>query len=165
MSEAQLRVARRGGLVVWRLEGELRHLLADALEHCIEQDLGSALQRLVIDLSGATFIDSTLLGMLVLAARRARAQSAFPPLLICPEGDLWDQLVGLHLDGLFQRIDAPDRALPEAHPVALGDADDPRAQAALVLRAHQALVRHDPRNAETFAALLRVLQAELERAA
>ena len=161
MSEAQLRVARRDGLVVFRLEGELRHLLADALERSIDLELQPGLRRLVIDLSGATFMDSTLIGMLVLAARRAAEHSDSPPLLVCAQGELWQQLTELHLDTLFQRVEAPPESLPETHSVDLAEVDDAKAQAALVLKAHRALIQHDPRNADTFASLVSMLEAEL----
>ncbi|MCK7593544.1 STAS domain-containing protein [Pseudomarimonas salicorniae] len=161
MSEGALQVARHEGVVVLRLEGELRHLLADALERSIELQLAPGMRQLVIDLEHATFMDSTVIGMLVLAARRAADLGAEPPLLICPDVDLWQQLVDLHLDTLFQRLDAEPDALPRAAPVSSAGPGDPRAQAALVLKAHRALIQHDPRNAETFKDLLAVLEAEM----
>lgn len=161
MSQGRLQVARRGGLLVLHLSGELRLLLADALERSIELEIVPGLQRLVIDLQAARFMDSTVIGMLVLAARRATEHTDSPPLLVCGEGELWQQLVDLHLDGLFQRVDAPPTALPEGSEMPAGDDLDPRLQARLVLQAHRALIEEDPRNAETFAGLVAMLEAEL----
>jgi anti-anti-sigma factor len=161
MSEGRLRVARREGVVVLHLEGELRHLLADAMERSMERELVPGTQQLVIDLEAASFMDSTVIGMLVLAARRAADLGVPPPVLLCPEAELWQQLVDLHLDTLFQRVDAAPAALPETAPVASAEISDVAAQAALVLKAHRALIQHDPRNAETFAPLVAMLEAEI----
>lgn len=160
MSDGLLRVAAREGLVVLRLEGELRHLLADALEHSIEVHLRPGLRQLVLDLDAARFMDSTIIGMLVLAARRA-AELGAPTLLLCPQGELWQQLIDLHLDQLFERADAIEEALPEATTVGCAKVSDEAAQTALVLRAHRALVAQDPRNAETFAGLIALLEASI----
>jgi anti-anti-sigma factor len=164
MSAGQLQVAEREGLAVLRLQGELRHLLADALERSIELQLRPGLRQLVIDLERASFMDSTVIGMLVLAARRSHALGAPLPLLLCPDGDLWQQLVELRLDTLFQRVDAAPVALPETTGLAIDEILDPGAQAALVLKAHRALCQHDPHNAAQFAALIAMLEAEIDSA-
>lgn len=161
MSDGRLQVARRGDLLVLHLSGELRLLLADALERSIELEIVPGLKRLVIDLQAARFMDSTMIGMLVLAARRASQHTDSPPLLICADGELWQQLVGLHLDGLFQRVDAPPVTLPEGSEVRASEDLDPATQARLVLHAHRALIEQDHRNAETFAGLVAMLEAEL----
>lgn len=161
MSEPALHAARHGGLLVLQLSGELRHTLADALEAWIERELGPGLQRLVIDLSQAHFMDSTVIGMLVLAAQRAAVNARNPPLLLCSAGELWQQLVDLHLDTLFERSDASADPLPLPAPLEVSGEVDPRNQARRVLAAHRALVRHDPRNAATFADLIRLIEAEL----
>lgn len=161
MSEAALQAARRGGLLVLRLSGELRHTLAERLEPWIEQELVPGVQRLVVDLASASFMDSTVIGMLVLAAQRAAEHTRQPPLLIGAEGELWEQLVDLHLDTLFERAPEAAEPLPTLAPLPASGERDAHAQAQLVLNAHRALIRHDPRNAETFAELIALLEAEL----
>lgn len=161
MNEAALMAARRGGLLVLQLSGELRHTLAERLEPWIEGELVAGLERLVIDLDGASFMDSTVIGMLVLAAQRAATHTQQPPLLLGTNDELWQQLVDLHLDNLFERAPPAIPPLPAPSPLPAAKPLDERAQAQLVLRAHRALVEHDPRNAESFSELIQLLEAEI----
>jgi anti-sigma B factor antagonist len=70
-------IDRRDGFVVVSLAGELdlynAHVVRDALLECCSEEP----ERLVVDLSGVQFIDSTALGVLVEARSRMANRRAF----------------------------------------------------------------------------------------
>ncbi len=70
-------IARNGGSTVVSLAGELdlynAHVVRDALLECCAE----APDRLVVDLSGVKFIDSTTLGVLIEARTRMANRRAF----------------------------------------------------------------------------------------
>jgi anti-sigma B factor antagonist len=63
-------IAERGRALVLSLAGELDLFTAPALREALRTTIGRSPERLVVDLGGVTFIDSTALGLLV----EARAQ-------------------------------------------------------------------------------------------
>jgi anti-sigma B factor antagonist len=64
------RLAGTLGLIV--LGGEVDIYTAPRFRECMIELLDSGVERLVIDLSGVTFIDSTALGVLIGGVRRVR---------------------------------------------------------------------------------------------
>ena len=102
-------IARNGDAVVVRLGGELdlynAHLVRDALLESLEE----APQRLVVDLAGVRFIDSTALGVLIEASRRLPDRRAF--LLASPGLETRRALHVSGLDRHFALHDSVDAAL------------------------------------------------------
>ena len=58
-------IAERGRALVLSLAGELDLYTAPALREALQFTVGRSPERLVVDLAGVTFIDSTALGLLV----------------------------------------------------------------------------------------------------
>jgi anti-sigma B factor antagonist len=70
-------IAERGGALVLSLTGELDLYTAPALRAALQGVVGRSPQRLVVDLAGVTFIDSTALGALVEARSQLGDGKAF----------------------------------------------------------------------------------------
>src|SRR3954447_12650560 len=88
------------------LRGEVDLALADELTHAITEGMSS--RRLVIDLTHATFIDSTVIAVLV--AAHDRAAMASTDLIVVPgPGNVMRTLSVSGVDGLFA-FAAPDVA-------------------------------------------------------
>jgi anti-sigma B factor antagonist len=68
---------RDGGAVVVSLAGELDLYNAPVLRTALLAECAAAPERLVVDLSGVEFIDSTALGILIEARRRLGRDDAF----------------------------------------------------------------------------------------
>ncbi|MCC2670422.1 MAG: anti-sigma-factor antagonist [Armatimonadetes bacterium] len=66
----EIRVTRRQGIPVIHLEGEVDMFTADQFRMRLEEEMASHPASLVIDLSGAAYIDSTGLGIILRAVRR-----------------------------------------------------------------------------------------------
>jgi anti-sigma B factor antagonist len=102
-------IDRPDGAVVVALAGELdlynAHVVREALLECCSEDP----ERLVIDLSGVQFIDSTALGVLVEARSRMANKRAF--ILAAPGMETRRALEVSGLDRHFAVHDSRDDAL------------------------------------------------------
>jgi anti-sigma B factor antagonist len=102
-------VRRNGSAVVVSLAGELdlynAHSVRDALLECCAEDP----ERLVVDLSGVKFIDSTALGVLIEARTRLQNRRAF--LLAAPGLETRRALEISGLDRHFAVHESVDDAL------------------------------------------------------
>ena len=72
-----MEVDARDGAVVVRLTGELDLYNADTLRESLFEAADAAPARLVVDLGGVTFIDSTALGVLIESRSRLVNRRAF----------------------------------------------------------------------------------------
>ena len=70
-------IERRDGAVVVSLAGELDLYNAPVLRTALLAECAGAPERLVVELSGVEFIDSTALGVLIEARRRLGRDDAF----------------------------------------------------------------------------------------
>lgn len=160
MNKASLQWAEHGGIGCLKLSGELRHPLAEALEQAAERLERDGVQALVLDLAEATFMDSTVIGLLVLFARRQRNAGHAAPILVLDHPELLQMLQQLHLASLFTIVASPPLQ-PDYRPQTAAEGGDSSEQARLILAAHRALIAADPRNAETFAGVVALFENEV----
>jgi anti-sigma B factor antagonist len=100
-------VSENEGSLIVELAGELDLYNAEELRSALHEATARTPARLVIDLSGVEFIDSTALGVLVEARRRLANRRAF--LLAGPGRDVRRTLEVSGLDrhfGVFESVDA-----------------------------------------------------------
>lgn len=102
-------IERRDGSVVVSLAGELDLYNAPALRTALLAECASGPARLVVDLSGVEFIDSTALGVLIEARRRLGRSESF--LLASPGMETRRALRISGLDKHFGVHDTVDEAL------------------------------------------------------
>ena len=107
--------SRHGDLVVVSLAGEVDVDNVSRVRQCLDDAVEAHGPRLVVDLSGLTFIDTTGLGVLVrqLAALRDRNGTMA---LVAPDGQVLRRLRRTNLAPLFPIYDTLPQALaqPEA---------------------------------------------------
>lgn len=152
--------ASHDGVHVLKLQGEIRHLLAEAIEEVAER-IGTP-RRLVLDLSEASFLDSTAIGLLVAIAREHVGSEQARPTLICDHPEVLALLQNLCLDELFTIVpSAPD--LPGEAQVVPGAGPGELSQARLILKAHQALIEAHEGNREAFEGVVALFGDEVRR--
>lgn len=166
MSEStdQVLHASHDGVHILKLRGEIRHLLAEAIETAAEH-IGQP-RRLVLDLGEATFLDSTAIGLLVALARDHSGSEDTRPTLICHHPEVLDLLANLCLDALFTIVPsvAAEWAMPETAAMT-GAEPGELSQAQLILKAHQALIDAHEGNREAFEGVVALFREEVRRLA
>jgi anti-sigma B factor antagonist len=99
-------VARSDDEARLELGGELDMAATLRLEPAVEQLLGEGVRRLVIDLGGLSFIDSTGFSLLVAVTEQARRAGA-ELVLLRPRADVGRALQMTGLDTVLPLADAP----------------------------------------------------------
>src|SRR5207249_4366618 len=96
-------IERHDGMVIIRLAGELDLYNADEVGAALGEAAGEAPERLVVDLTEVSFVDSTALAALVEAKKEVRPATQF--VLAAPGTDV---LRALEVSGLGQHFDIRD---------------------------------------------------------
>jgi anti-sigma B factor antagonist len=102
-------VDRNGGAVVVRLAGELDLYNAPEVRDTLLEECGKRPERLVVDLSGVEFVDSTALGVLIEARAKLPNRRSF--LIAAPRVETRRALEISGLDKHFTLFDSVDEAL------------------------------------------------------
>ena len=89
-----------GDVAVVALTGEVDLYTAPRFKDVVMHSIDDGVQRVVIDLTGATFIDSTALGVLVSAGKRLRLRQGVLA-IACLDGSIRRILEITGLDGVF----------------------------------------------------------------
>jgi len=160
MTDASITTAIDGDTCVIRFDGDIRHTLAHGFDRFLDRmfDAG-AVERVIVDLTGTTNIDSTMLGLMARLASDLRDRHGRRPLLFSPNADINELLDSLCLDECFVRCDelpsiGPGSVLPE------GIASDEE-HARLILDAHRLLARMNEGNRALFESVIDALEREL----
>jgi anti-sigma B factor antagonist len=95
------------GTPVVAVAGEIDLFTAPELKHHVERALDRDPDRLVVDLTGTTFIDSSSLGVLIGAHRRL-ARSGGALVVVAAERSVVKTLKITGLDQLFTVVASPD---------------------------------------------------------
>jgi anti-sigma B factor antagonist len=98
-----------GHTCVIAVEGELDLSTAPRLKWMLLDALQTGFDRLVVDLSRATFMDSTALGVLVGVKRRLDGGERL--VIVCPRADVLKIFEFAGMDGAFAIFPALDQAL------------------------------------------------------
>lgn len=103
----------RDGAVVLRFAGEYELAGAKAVEEYLARVEATRPPLLILDLRELSFIDSTALGQLVAAAKRARSE-ARRLVVVRPRGHTRRVFEITLLDRAFEMVDEPEQAFGEA---------------------------------------------------
>jgi anti-anti-sigma factor len=158
--EGRILYARRADAWVLRFEGAIRYTGAHALDTFLDslfarQDPAS----ICVDLSAATSIDSTGIGMLAKVANGLRQSGKGKPVLLSTNPEITELLVNLCLDEVClivtEGVHAPAaETIPSTTP-------SEREVARTVLEAHRLLSGLSDQNRETFVSVVDALEDDL----
>ncbi len=159
MNEGRIRYAEKSGLYTIQLMGQVRHSISEGLDKLIERIASDPHARsIAVDLTGADYLDSTILGLLARIATISRTRFQQPaPLFSCKQ-EINEVLNCMGFDQVFHITGKHGE---------LGDApcditEETTATAALLLKAHRELSQMNARNADVFHDIVELLEAEIE---
>ena len=149
-----------------RLSGELRHDTAGALETLIERwfdnDI-SPLRGVVVDLNEATFMDSTVIGLLASIARELQARDLPRPTVFSTKPEINQLLRSLRLDDALMLVERNTGAGAVVGTAERADAQEPDGQCsgAAILKAHQTLIDINEANRAAFQPVVDLFRKDL----
>jgi len=162
MQEACILHARQGSTCVFAFIGEIRYPLAPAFsEHLDEMFRVADFDDVLIDLSAATSIDSTCLGLLAKVANFMRERFERMPVLISTRADISELLESLGFDQVFSIRHDPRSPLEGAPAIPSIASLAEHELAWTVLDAHHVLSELNEANRLRFKDVIDSIQAEL----
>lgn len=159
--EGRILYARHADAWVLRFEGAIRYTGAHALDCFLDQMFARHRPASVcVDLSAATSIDSTGIGMLAKIANELSQSGSAKAVLVSTNPEITELLVNLCLDEVCLIVSEGDAsAATEAIPPT---APSEQAAAATILEAHRLLSGLSTNNREAFRSVVDALASELE---
>jgi anti-anti-sigma regulatory factor len=165
MSSCKILYAECCGVYVLKLVGEVRLTYCNALDDIIESIVGSSgFVTLVVDLSEASMVDSTTLGLLAKLAIRARTKSHFLPSIVSSNPDITRVIKSMGFESIYIVLKEPvldPKVLIELEPREM----DEQSVRERVLEAHRILMEMNESNREMFRDLVTALEGEQGTAA
>lgn len=154
------------GVGYLRLSGSLRHDTAGELETLIEQWFGSggqSVRAVVIDLNRATFMDSTVIGLLANIARELKSHGLPKATVFSTQHEINQLLRSLCLDQalvLVEQATTGDASAAANGIAAAGDLGT-QCSAAAILKAHEMLIELNEGNRAAFQPVVDMFRQEL----
>jgi len=160
-----VREALVDGVHVLRIEGAVRYTIAPVVERFLDRLFSrAAVGAVLVDMTDASFLDSTMLGVVARIAGRMSAEHGARPTIACPPGDILTLLQSMGFDQVFAVVsEAPSaaRELPVVADEDDGSSPEARELARTVLRAHETLAAMNPRNEATFHDVVEMMTREV----
>jgi anti-anti-sigma factor len=157
----EVRYAHGDHRCILKLTGEIRHTMSSVVDAIIAEFLADEESReYVIDLTDATFIDSTNLGLLAKIAREAWRRGHAKPVIVSRNPEINAVIDSMGFDTAFRIVAEHEATRAELHkaptPPKSEDADKGRR----MLEAHEALIDLDERNRKAFQQVVDVLRKD-----
>jgi anti-sigma B factor antagonist len=103
----KVKVRKKGGFVIVGIEGSVSGTDVPRLQHKLDEAAKSEGDRIAVDLSETTFIDSHGLGMLIFEWKQLQAGKQ-DLTLICPAGFIRDILVNSNLQKIVRVVETEE---------------------------------------------------------
>ena len=146
-----------------KLVGDIRYTMSQQLNAIVEQWLEASRSiRMVFDLTETEQIDSTGLGLLAKAARKALETGAPRPAIVSVRRDIDLVLSSMGFGDFFELTRVRPSRLPDLRQVAEGGTvgeDTP----AVMLDAHKCLASLSEKNRETFSKVVELLEKDIDK--
>ncbi len=160
MKEGHVLYAKSQDGLLLKLQGEVRFMHCAGLEKLIKKIIAS--EKIVpfyIDVTEATMVDSTALGLL---AQIAMAEEKFlhkKAILVCHQSDVKHIIMNVGLDKIFYMTSDVTEPVSGWHLLS-GDAEDEHAVTERVLSAHKTLSELDSESQDVFQDLVERLETQ-----
>lgn len=159
MSRNGIFYTQQGCCYVLKLVGDIRYTMGCSLDDLLQQHLSEEeIKRVFVDLSEATGIDSTSLGLLAKIANLMKSRSDDKVVLISPNDDITQILESMGFDEVFNICHIDQTCPPASEQAAIKDpAKENMAQT--MLEAHHILSQLNDKNRVMFKDVICALKA------
>lgn len=158
MSDCRISAANQQGVHLLRLEGDVRLTMCTALdEYCERIFNDSEFASVAVDVTHATGLDSTVLGMLAKLAINTKERFGFKPRLYSTNAGIDRLLNAMGFAQLFELYDQVNNESLAAEPLPLALATEEQVREK-VIEAHRTLMSMSVENQAAFEDLVRTLE-------
>lgn len=158
MSNCRISAASEQGAHLLRLEGDVRLTMCTALdEYCERVFSDPDFASVAVDVTHATGLDSTVLGMLAKLAINTKERFGFKPALYSTNAGIDRLLSAMGFAQLFELYAEVNDAAAAADPLPLAPATEEQVRAK-VIEAHRTLMSMSAENQAAFEELVRTLE-------
>ncbi|MGI1677545.1 MAG: STAS domain-containing protein [Cellvibrionaceae bacterium] len=160
MQPGQILVAKHGSTQVIKLVGDVRLTLCVSFDNFIEKTFnGDGLSCVVFDLTGATAVDSTTLGLMAKIAILSKERCDLVPVVFSTNTSVNRLLEIMGFDDIFEIIHESHEFNKPCRHITLSDIDEESAKER-VIEAHEILMQLNDSNKEAFKDLMKTLEAQ-----
>jgi anti-anti-sigma factor len=158
MSSGSIYYATLDNHYVIKFVGEVRLTLCSSLDAHLEKVLASDLcDYVLVDLTQATCLDSTTLGLIAKLAIRAQHCALPKPILVSTHEDVTRTLLSMGFDQIFVLLDTLPETLYELQQIPIVQ-ESVEATQRRIIHAHKLLMSLNDSNYEAFNSLVSVLE-------
>jgi len=163
MTDGSILHASHDGVEVLRFVGEIRYMLAPALDRYLESLFAEpGLAGFVIDLVETESIDSTNLGILARIAKRMEIRGGPRVSIVSNRVDINEVLFSMGLDEVFEIVASSSTGTDKGQELVQEEVDE-AGMANTLLKAHRTLMSLNERNQELFREVVSTLEQEINR--
>lgn len=161
MSTGKIQFAEQDGVFVLKFTGEIRLTFCSALDAAIEHMfMASSFSSVIVDLTEATSLDSTTLGLLAKLSILHHQKTKQVPTLVSTCPDVTRQVTSMGFEQVFNIVTQPLGSLSSLNELPM-QPDSEAAIRAKVIEAHQILMSLNEPNRRAFRDLVSVLEREV----
>ena len=158
----EVRYAHADHRCILKLSGDVRHTVSSVVDAIITEFLDAEEScEYVIDLTDATFIDSTNLGLIAKVAREAWRRGHEKPVIVSTNDEINAVIDSMGFPSAFRIVEEHEAMGAELHEAATPEAYSDPDKARRLLEAHEALINLDERNRKTFQQVVDVLRKDV----
>lgn len=158
MSDCRISAAREQGVHLLRLEGDVRLTMCTALDEYCERIFNDPeFASVAVDVTQATGLDSTVLGMLAKLALNTKERFGFKPRLYSTNAGIDRLLQAMGFAQLFELCNCGNDEASATEPLPLAPATEAQVREK-VIEAHRTLMAMSVENQAAFEDLVRTLE-------
>ena len=152
--------AEKDDITYIKMVGNLKYTTSSGFDHFVDGLMERGFKNVVIDLSEATYIDSTNLGLIAKIAGRARHNANMHVTIVSPNEDINEILRSVRFNKLFtivedmKGVDDLKEIPDEEH--------DKKEDLQMLIKAHKALMDIDEENRPQFKDVVELLENEVK---
>lgn len=157
--------AEKNDITFLKMVGNLKYTSSSGFDHFVDGLMERGFRNVLLDLSEATYIDSTNLGLIAKIAGRARSNPDVHVTILSTNEDINEILKSVHFEKLFTIVEEypddhdlqemPDQEIPDKE---RGRREDLK----MLLEAHRALMDVHENNRPQFKDVVELLESELK---
>ncbi len=166
MDRGRYYFAEKGDITYIKMVGNLKYTTSSGFDRFVDGLIERGFTNLVIDLSEASYIDSTNLGLIAKLAEKARNNSEKRVSIISTNEDINEILESVRFDTLFtivENVSEAKKLLEDVREQEIDDIDSSKKEdLQMLLKAHRALIEAHEENRPQFKDVVELLEEEMK---